>query len=109
MKVDVLHRFAVHPRFGFGQQGEHARGCLLHAVIQPAAVDDRQYIGKVPVMVAVRNDHLQVGGPQRAFVIFGQFQLNFFRQTERVDAFPQHINGQAGIQQGGQEHVTADA
>ena len=46
------------------------------------------------------NDHLQVGGPQRALVGFGQTQFHFFGQVEFFDTVLQHFERQTGIRAG---------
>ena len=90
-----------------GQFEENRRSQFALPRSQRRLGDDRLDVGQEAVIVLIRGDdgHVQRGDPARFHAV--QFERD--RQAERGDGGADCLLGHAGVEDGGEDHVAADA
>src|SRR5262249_8792930 len=107
VEVDLLQGHPVRGRLGLGQAAEDAQGEVALALAQPAAPEDLLDVGQVAVGVLLGGVDVDLRGGEAALAHLGDVEAA--GPAEGVEAPADGFGIDAGIEEGGQRHVAADA
>ena len=110
VEVHLLHRLAMHRRFGLRQQGEHREHPFLKRRIQRCCQDLEAQLAPTPVgWVDFQAFHRQVEAAQAAAAALLSHQPIAARQPEGRQGPMHNRRRHAQIQQGAEQHVAGQA
>ena len=107
VEVDALERHAVDRRLGLGELAEDAPRQFALLRRQRRLGEDRLDVGQEAVVLLVGGLDGRLGRGEAAAV--HPLDLELDRQAERVERSADRVGGHAGVDDGAQDHVAADA